>query len=143
MDRGNVNFRASAPIYGPAPRELRSVELPRPIRITINIQVLHSNHIRSNRLSLPLLLHIFYNYIFSRTMSPKLHQKPPFRAEHLGSLLRPDDLLKTRAAVDNKEASVKELTSIEDEAVQKIVKTQLDLGFHPVSDGEYRRHMFW
>ncbi|KAI9812906.1 MAG: hypothetical protein M1827_004424 [Pycnora praestabilis] len=76
-------------------------------------------------------------------MSTKLHQRPPFRAEHLGSLLRPDDLLKTRADVDKKAASQKQLTSTEDTAVKEIVDLQLKLGYHPVSDGEYRRHMFW
>ncbi|KAI9837135.1 MAG: hypothetical protein M1837_003131 [Sclerophora amabilis] len=77
-------------------------------------------------------------------MSPtKLHRNPPFRAEHLGSLLRPESLLTTRAQLDKKEATQSQLSSIEDDAVNEIVKLQLDLGFHPVSDGEYRRHMFW
>jgi methionine synthase II (cobalamin-independent) len=76
-------------------------------------------------------------------MSSKLHQRPPFRAEHLGSLLRPAELLKTRAAVDKKEAKKADLTAIEDKSVKEIVQTQIDLGFHPISDGEYRRHMFW
>lgn len=76
-------------------------------------------------------------------MAPKVHQRPPFRAEHLGSLLRPTELLKGRAALDKQELTQKDLTPIEDRAIQDIVKTQLDLGFHPISDGEYRRHMFW
>jgi methionine synthase II (cobalamin-independent) len=76
-------------------------------------------------------------------MAQKLHQRPPFRAEHLGSLLRPHQLLDTRVAVDKKTATQKDLTSIEDESIKQIVQTQIDLGFHPISDGEYRRHMFW
>jgi methionine synthase II (cobalamin-independent) len=76
-------------------------------------------------------------------MSSNLHQRPPFRAEHLGSLLRPHQLLETRAAVDQKQATQKDLSSVEDEYVKQIVQTQIDLGFHPISDGEYRRHMFW
>ncbi len=76
-------------------------------------------------------------------MSLMLHQRPPFRAEHLGSLLRPDQLLKIRAAVEKKHATQTELTAIEDEAIKEIVQMQIDLGFHPISDGEYRRHMFW
>jgi methionine synthase II (cobalamin-independent) len=37
----------------------------------------------------------------------------------------------------------KDLKAIEDISVNEIVKEQVDLGFHAVSDGEYRRHMFW
>ena len=73
-------------------------------------------------------------------MAPTLHRNPPFRAEHLGSLLRPEELLKTRTDVDNGKAQQQRLTSIEDTAVKDIVETQIKLGFHPISDGEYRRH---
>jgi len=77
-------------------------------------------------------------------MSGKLHSRPPFRAEHLGSLLRPTALLDVKHKVDQGERGLeKDLKSIEDSAVKEIVKEQLDLGFHSVSDGEYRRHMFW
>jgi methionine synthase II (cobalamin-independent) len=73
-----------------------------------------------------------------------LHSRPPFRAEHLGSLLRPAALLDVKHKIDNGEKGLeKELNAIEDTSVKDIVKEQLDLGFHPVSDGEYRRHMFW
>ena len=73
-------------------------------------------------------------------MAGRLHRNPPFRAEHLGSLLRPDALLKTRAAVDKATAQKDELASIEDRAVKDTVDLQIQLGFHAVSDGEYRRH---
>ena len=73
-------------------------------------------------------------------MASRLHRNPPFRAEHLGSLLRPDDLLKIREDADNGKAHQEQLTNIEDTAVKSIVETQIKLGFHPVSDGEYRRH---
>ncbi|KAF3760448.1 UROD/MetE-like protein [Cryphonectria parasitica EP155] len=77
----------------------------------------------------------------------KNHQRPPFRAEHLGSLLRPQKLVDKRVALDGQKAVViandKELHAIEDEAINEIVKLQLDLGFHAVNDGEYRRHQFW
>ena len=77
-------------------------------------------------------------------MSAKLHQRPPFRAEHLGSLLRPAPLLEVRHAIDKgQKGKEQELMAVEDSSVKEIVKLQLDLGFHPVSDGEYRRHMFW
>ena len=70
----------------------------------------------------------------------KLHRNPPFRAEHLGSLLRPENLLKTRTAVDKGEAKKEELSKIEDGAVKDIVDAQLKLGFRAITDGEYRRH---
>jgi len=52
-------------------------------------------------------------------MSSNLHQRPPFRAERLGSLLRPHQLLETRAAVDQKQATQKDLSFVEDEYVSK------------------------
>ena len=73
-------------------------------------------------------------------MPSNLHRNPPFRAEHLGSLLRPHDLLKTRADLDDGKAGQEQLASMEDTSVKDIVDTQIKLGFHPISDGEYRRH---
>jgi methionine synthase II (cobalamin-independent) len=73
-------------------------------------------------------------------MSTKLHRNPPFRAEHLGSLLRTDKLLEVRHANEVGKASDSELRAVEDLDVKDIVKTQLDLGYHAITDGEYRRH---
>lgn len=74
-------------------------------------------------------------------------QRPPFRAEHLGSLLRPKELTERRVALDDAKAleilQDKELHTIEDQAIDEIVKLQLDLGYHAINDGEYRRHQFW
>lgn len=77
--------------------------------------------------------------------SEKLHRNPPFRAEHLGSLLRPEQLLSIKHALDNGKSNVakEDLTKVEDVSINEIVQAQLDLGFHAVTDGEYRRHMFW
>jgi methionine synthase II (cobalamin-independent) len=65
-------------------------------------------------------------------------RNPPFRAEHLGSLLRPAELLKTRAAFEAGKASAADLKAEEDKAVREIVKAQVELGYRAVSDGEYR-----
>ena len=73
-------------------------------------------------------------------MAGQLHRNPPFRAEHLGSLLRPDELLRTRDAIDKGTAQKDELAKVEDSAVKAIVDLQIKLGFLAVSDGEYRRH---
>jgi methionine synthase II (cobalamin-independent) len=75
--------------------------------------------------------------------SQTLHRNPPFRAEHLGSLLRTEKLLDTRHAWEANKASASDLSAIEDTDVKSIVETQLSLGFHAITDGEYRRHMFW
>ncbi|KAI9730819.1 MAG: hypothetical protein M1834_005537 [Cirrosporium novae-zelandiae] len=81
---------------------------------------------------------------FNITMaSMKLHRDPPFRAEHLGSLLRPAKLLKAREGVIKGAISKDELTKIEDESVKEIVDVQLKAGFRAITDGEYRRHQFW
>lgn len=65
----------------------------------------------------------------------------------MGSLLRPKALSEKRITLDGKKAveiaQDEELHRLEDEAVRDIVKLQLDLGYHAITDGEYRRHQFW
>lgn len=73
-------------------------------------------------------------------MAPQLHQRPPFRAEHLGSLLRPEQLLRTKIGFEAGKIPGSELTRIEDEEIKAIVETQQKLGYAALSDGEYRRH---
>ena len=73
-------------------------------------------------------------------MSSKLHRNPPFRAEHLGSLLRPEYLLQAREAAENDASKQQELKIAEDKAIEGIVRAQLDIGFDVITDGEYRRH---
>ena len=72
--------------------------------------------------------------------STKNHQKPPFRAEHMGSLLRPQALIDRRVARDDKLAvdiaQDDSLHRLEGAAVDEIVAMQLDAGFHGVTDGE-------
>ncbi|KAK6544614.1 hypothetical protein TWF694_001302 [Orbilia ellipsospora] len=69
-----------------------------------------------------------------------IKSNPPFHAEHLGSLLRPQYLLDAR---DDKTLSTADLTSIEDKAIDSAIEMQRSIGFHTFSDGEYRRHMFY
>jgi 5-methyltetrahydropteroyltriglutamate--homocysteine methyltransferase len=64
---------------------------------------------------------------------------PPFRADHVGSLLRPTSLIEARAKADSGEISAAELRRLEDEAIRKIVKRQEDVGLRSVTDGEFRR----
>ena len=66
------------------------------------------------------------------------HRGPPFRAEHLGSLLRPDYLLKKRREVSEGKAPEAELQPVEDKAINEVVEMQQSVGLRPISDGEYR-----
>lgn len=77
--------------------------------------------------------------------STKLHSAPPFRAEHMGSLLRPQKLLDVRAKIRDENISPEKagLGPVEKEAVGNVVKMQRDLGFKAVSSGEYVRTRFW
>lgn len=67
--------------------------------------------------------------------------KPPFRADHVGSLIRPDNLIKARtAAKDNATPQAKaELARIQETAIREVVKLQEDAGLKVVTDGEYNR----
>ena len=71
-------------------------------------------------------------------MTTRTSHGPPFRAEQLGSLLRPQDLLAKRDDIDKGSATEKDLTPIEDRAIKTAVKQQLDMGYRGVTDGEYR-----
>ncbi|TGO12222.1 hypothetical protein BTUL_0092g00220 [Botrytis tulipae] len=72
-----------------------------------------------------------------------IHHNPPFRAEHLGSLLRPTELLTKRGAFEKNNLSQEELTQIENDSIKQVVELQKECGFRAVSDGEYRRAVFW
>ena len=72
-----------------------------------------------------------------------LHRtKPPFRADTVGSLLRPRELLDARRRREKNEISAAELRNIEDKAILHAVKLQEDAGLEAVTDGEYRRFLF-
>ena len=65
--------------------------------------------------------------------------KPPFRAEHVGSLLRPAALKQARADRAAGRIDAAQLRAIEDEAIRDIVRRQEELGLQAVTDGELRR----
>jgi 5-methyltetrahydropteroyltriglutamate--homocysteine methyltransferase len=64
---------------------------------------------------------------------------PPFRAEHIGSLLRPERLIAGRRRCRAGEIGHDELAAIEDEAIADAVRLQEAAGFAVVTDGEFRR----
>ena len=64
---------------------------------------------------------------------------PPFRADHVGSLLRPRALHDLREQVRAGKASAAELKAAEDSAIREVVKLQEDVGIASITDGEFRR----
>jgi 5-methyltetrahydropteroyltriglutamate--homocysteine methyltransferase len=68
-----------------------------------------------------------------------MNSKPPFRADHVGSLLRPPQLLRARDRLKNGEISAAELRSIEDASIADAVKMQEEAGLQGITDGEFRR----
>jgi len=64
---------------------------------------------------------------------------PPFRADHVGSLLRPERLLKAREDHAAGRMGDDELRGIEDEEIRNVVKMQEDVGLQSATDGEFRR----
>jgi 5-methyltetrahydropteroyltriglutamate--homocysteine methyltransferase len=64
---------------------------------------------------------------------------PPFRADHVGSLLRPPELLQAREEHAAGRLSAAELRRVEDDAVRRVVRMQQQAGLTGVTDGEYRR----
>ncbi|KQS69183.1 5-methyltetrahydropteroyltriglutamate--homocysteine S-methyltransferase [Modestobacter sp. Leaf380] len=64
---------------------------------------------------------------------------PPFRADHVGSLLRPASLLTARARFADGELDADGLRAAEDEAVDEVVRMQADVGLQTATDGEFRR----
>ncbi len=63
----------------------------------------------------------------------------PFRADHVGSLLRPPELLRARADHQAGRLSAEGLRRIEDEAIRDVVRMQEEIGLQGVTDGEFRR----
>ena len=63
----------------------------------------------------------------------------PFRADHVGSLLRPPRLHDARAAAATGRIDADELTQIEDDCIREVVRQQEALGLDVVTDGEFRR----
>jgi 5-methyltetrahydropteroyltriglutamate--homocysteine methyltransferase len=71
-----------------------------------------------------------------------LRKRPPFRADHVGSLLRTAPMKEARAKREKGEISVEALTATEDREISAIIKRQEDIGLQAVTDGEFRR-AFW
>jgi 5-methyltetrahydropteroyltriglutamate--homocysteine methyltransferase len=64
---------------------------------------------------------------------------PPFRADHVGSLLRPPELLQAREDFAQGRISADELRTSEDDAIREAVRMQEEIGLQSATDGEFRR----
>jgi 5-methyltetrahydropteroyltriglutamate--homocysteine methyltransferase len=69
-------------------------------------------------------------------------ERPPFRADHVGSLLRPPELKQARADHKNKKISFEELKRMEDKSIRSAIALQEAAGLQAITDGEFRR-AFW
>lgn len=67
---------------------------------------------------------------------------PPFRADHVGSFLRPKELLEAREKCQQGAMSKSDLRQVEDRAIRDVVKFQETLGIEGITDGEFRRTYF-
>jgi 5-methyltetrahydropteroyltriglutamate--homocysteine methyltransferase len=78
------------------------------------------------------------------TVSSNMSQRtqPPFRADHVGSFLRPTELLAARERFRKNEITREELRAVEDRAITGVVRMQEDAGLHGITDGEFRRTYF-
>ena len=65
--------------------------------------------------------------------------EPPFRADHVGSLLRPRRLLDARAAHAEGRLDADGLRAVEDDAIREVVRLQEEVGLQSATDGEFRR----
>jgi len=68
--------------------------------------------------------------------------RPPFRADHVGSFLRPQYLLEAREQFRNGALSRQQLRTVEDRAIREVVRLQEELGLRGITDGEFRRTFF-
>ena len=69
-------------------------------------------------------------------------ESPPFRADHVGSLLRPAELKEARASHQRGEMSAAGLKAAEDRAIEAVIARQAAIGLRSATDGEFRRSMW-
>ncbi len=67
---------------------------------------------------------------------------PPFRADHVGSLLRPAALKDARARRERGEITAADLTAVENSEIERIIARQAEVGLRSATDGEFRRAMW-
>jgi 5-methyltetrahydropteroyltriglutamate--homocysteine methyltransferase len=76
-------------------------------------------------------------------MAPRLQGRPPFRADHVGSLLRPQVLRQAFRRYAAKEINDGEFARLQDQCIRDVVALQQEVGLQVVTDGEFRRGSYW
>jgi 5-methyltetrahydropteroyltriglutamate--homocysteine methyltransferase len=76
-------------------------------------------------------------------MAPAAAQRPPFRADHVGSLLRPKELREAFRRHADGELSAAAFAEVQDKAIREVVRLQEEAGLQVVTDGEFRRSSYW
>jgi 5-methyltetrahydropteroyltriglutamate--homocysteine methyltransferase len=76
-------------------------------------------------------------------MTIRVDGRPPFRADHIGSLLRPQALRQAFRAHAAKQMSDAEFRAAQDAAIRDVVQLQRDCGLQVATDGEFRRISYW
>ncbi len=69
--------------------------------------------------------------------------RPPFRADHIGSLLRPAILRRAFHDFNQRQIGEAQFRAIQDEAIRGVVRMQEEVGLQVVNDGEFRRGSYW
>jgi 5-methyltetrahydropteroyltriglutamate--homocysteine methyltransferase len=72
-------------------------------------------------------------------LATRRRARPPFRADHVGSLLRPPELLRAREQHAAGEIDAEALRAVEDKAIRAVVRMQEEVGLQLATDGEFRR----
>jgi 5-methyltetrahydropteroyltriglutamate--homocysteine methyltransferase len=76
-------------------------------------------------------------------MATAPNQRPPFRADHVGSLLRPKELREAFRRHAQGEVSAAAFAAVQDKAIRDVVRLQEETGLRVVTDGEFRRSSYW
>ena len=98
-----------------------------------------------------ILIDLFYNKYSLTTLgsqkkdnlSMSVSSKPLFRADHVGSLLRPKAITDGFKKFNNKEISNETFLEIQDSAIKDVIKLQENIGLQSITDGEFRRASYW
>ncbi len=76
-------------------------------------------------------------------MANSLRTPPPFRAEHIGSLLRPAELLEAHRALAAHRLSADGYREVEDQCIREAIRLQEEIGLESITDGEFRRASYF
>ena len=76
-------------------------------------------------------------------MPGQAKNNPPFRAEHIGSLRRPRELLEAYKKVQAHEISAEAFRAVQEKCIRAVVQLQEDVGLQSITDGEFRRASYW